>query len=255
MTLLVVDIGNSRIKWATYRNKKLSAQRAADYTTWDTEEFARRVLPSKNATLERVIVCSVARSKINTAFTKAVLKHCGFQPDFYKVQRSAAGMTTRYREPWRLGVDRFVAAIGAWHLTRNQAVCVADIGTATTLDFVSASGVHHGGVIIPGPELMLATLLRHTDGIRHRASGRNTGAGRSILARQTRAAIELGAYHANAALITHFVQEVSRSHAAPIKLLLTGGEAARVSRYLKVRHQLIPDLVLRGLVKLSYDPD
>ena len=66
-----------------------------------------------------------------------------------------------------------MAAIGGWYepARRGRPVCVVDVGTATTIDLVDARGRHLGGAIVPGPALMVDSLLRGTRGIRRRAAG------------------------------------------------------------------------------------
>lgn len=245
MSVLLVDIGNTRVKWAHLENGRLRSQQAAAYGNWGAKEFSRALFfPARRA--ERIFVASVAEARVNRAFSAAARRHCSVAPEFFKTQRHAAGITTKYRDPWRLGVDRFVAVIGAHHLIPNHAVCVVDIGTAMTIDLVDARGVHHGGAIIPGPDLMAASLLKETSGIERRAAGA-PAAGRTLFARNTRAAIQRGALHAVSAAIDGAVEEARRILGEKPRLVLTGGAAQPVRRLIQTKHRWVPDLVLRGL--------
>ena len=69
-----------------------------------------------------------------------------------------------YQDPWRLGVDRFAAMVGAHDLFKGVPVLVVGVGTALTLDLLGARGRHFGGAIIPAPQLMIATLLQRLPG-------------------------------------------------------------------------------------------
>jgi type III pantothenate kinase len=150
--------------------------------------------------------------------------------------------------PWRLGVDRFVAVIGAHHRAPHRAVCVIDIGTAMTIDLVDSAGEHLGGSIIPGPQLMVESLLKSTSGIRRRSGGKIRS--HSLFARDTRAAIERGAHHAVAAAVDYAVAEARHAFGTAPLVLLTGGAAESVQPLIQSAHTLVPDLVLRGLVAL-----
>src|SRR5205814_330392 len=113
---------------------------------------------------ERVLVASVAGSRVDRMLAAAA-RGAAVPARFVTVPRRAAGVTVGYLEPWRLGVDRFVAAVGAHHLFKGVATCVVGVGTAMTIDLITAAGLQCGGVIIPAPGLMVDTLLSSTHGI------------------------------------------------------------------------------------------
>jgi type III pantothenate kinase len=149
-----------------------------------------------------------------------------------------------------LGVDRFGAAIGAFHLAKGRPVCVVGVGTAMTIDLVDGKGRHRGGAIIPAPTLMVDTLLKNTDGIRRRAEG-GAAAGKSLFGRSTRAALVQGSRYAAAALIDRAVDEARAlvRGSSPL-VMLTGGGAPSVQPLVRSACVSVPDLVLRGLAAL-----
>ena len=241
---LLVDIGNTRIKWALLQGGRLGRQRALAYEGWTAADFGRRVFAT-TAAVRRVIVSSVAGPRIETDLRSAVRSRLHCPIEFVRSARRRAGVVTRYREPWRLGVDRFVSAIAAHQLARERAACIISAGTAVTVDIVDRRGVHLGGLILPGPQLMVRSLLEQTNGIQRRARG---GAGRlELFARSTRAAIEQGAMYAVAAAADRAIEEArQRLRSAPL-VLLSGGAAPDLRRYLRSVHRNVPDLVLRGV--------
>ena len=83
-------------------------------------------------------------------------------------RQSAGGIRNAYPEPAKLGVDRWLAMLGG-HALERGAVCVVSVGTAMTIDGVDADGRHLGGVIVPGPDLMVGSLLKNTSDIAQRA--------------------------------------------------------------------------------------
>jgi type III pantothenate kinase len=158
-----------------------------------------------------------------------------------------------YAEPWRLGVDRFVAAVGAHRLFPGVAVCVVGAGTALTIDLVGPDGRHRGGAIVPSPELMVETLLSRTQGIRRRAQG-GTGGRARLFGHSTREAIVQGARYAAAALVDRAVEEARPLLGRRPLVVLTGGGAAAVRPLLHSACVGVPDLVLRGLAALAQFP-
>lgn len=253
MNVLLIDIGNTRIKWARFDGKRVGRQSAAVHSGWGGEDYARRVIGSGRA-LDRILVVSVAGARVNRSLTLAARRARAPAPEFVISQRRAGGVTSGYLEPWRLGVDRFVAAIGAYHLSKGRAVCVVGVGTAMTIDLVDAKGRHRGGAIIPAPTLMVDSLLNNTDGIRRRAQGGARG-GNSLFGRSTRAAIVQGSRYAAAALIDRAVGEARAlvRGRAPL-LMLTGGGATTVQPLVRSACLSVPDLVLQGLAALCAEP-
>ena len=254
MTTLLVDIGNSRIKWARLASDgRMSRQRASSYADWSTQDF-QRTLFARGKRVDRVVAVSVAPASIERAIADAARGLHIPAPELVRSARSLGGVTTRYAEPWRLGADRLVAAIGAYALSGARACCVVDVGTATTLDLVDARGIHLGGAIVPGPELMVGSLLSDTHGIKRRAAGARRER-RTLFARNTRSAIESGADYAVAATIDRAVLEAREELGSPPIVFLTGGAAARVAPLLRTRAvRTVPDLVLRGLAELASRP-
>jgi len=252
VAFLLVDIGNTRIKWARFDGRRLGRQHAAVHSGWGVEDFARRVIGSARG-IERIVVASVAGSRVNKNLAAAARRAGGAAPEFVVSRRRAGGVTAGYLEPWRLGVDRFVAVIGAHHLSKGKAVCVVGVGTAMTIDLVGADGRHWGGAIIPAPGLMVGTLLRNTNGIRRRAQGGARG-GTTLFGRSTRAAIVQGSRYAAAAVIDRAVVEARTLVGRAPLVMLTGGEAPAVQPLLRSGSVIVPDLVLRGLAVLSGEP-
>ena len=246
MSVLLVDIGNSRIKWARLESGRLGLGRAASYLDWGTTDYRRRLFGRARG-VELVLVSSVAGPKANRLLTAAA-RRAGARVKFVTVPRRGAGVTVGYAEPWRLGVDRFVAAVGAHALFPSVPVCVVGVGTAMTIDLVGADGRHRGGVIIPGPTLMVETLLYGTHGIRRRArGGPAVVAGGSLFGRSTRAGVVQGARHAAAATIDQAVEQARPLVGRAPLVVLTGGGAPAVRGLLRSHWVLVPDLVLRGL--------
>jgi type III pantothenate kinase len=247
MSILLVDIGNTRVKWASLAQGRVGRMKASAHKGSGGEEIARHVLRTRE--IERVVVVSVAGASIDRAFAAEVRRRLGIAPEFFRSERRAGGVTTMYTEPWRLGADRLAGAIGAYHLSKHRPVCVVSVGTTMTVDFVDGEGRHRGGAIVPAPDLMVDSLLWGTHGIRRRARG---GRGsRGLFARSTRSAIAEGARYAVAAIADRAVLEARALTGRSPLLLLTGGAAPEVGRLIRTRHRHVPDLVLQGLAVIA----
>jgi type III pantothenate kinase len=247
VTLLLVDIGNSRVKWARCERGVLGEQQAAAHADWTADEW--RAALFQGTPVERVLAASVAGGAGVAALDAAARAATGRGIEHVTTQRAAAGVVNGYADPRLLGVDRWLAAIGGYRYARGACV-VADIGTAATVDVVAADGRHCGGYIAPGPRLMVASLLHGTSDLESFRASSPSSAGQGF-ADNTRDAIERGCRLALAAWVERCVRDAERRLGVAPRLLLTGGALPEVLPDLEIAGEPVPDLVLRGLREIA----
>ena len=245
MTLLI-DIGNTRIKWAVLASGELTHQHATAHNAWTAQDCAAAVgaLPQPR----RIFVSNVGGERIGALVREGAIALWGVEPTFVQSSAEAAGVRNAYPDVWRLGVDRWVAMIGAYAM-HHCAVCVVSIGTAATIDGVDGTGRHLGGVIVPGPDLMVESLLKNTSGIARRAETGHIGT--DVFANNTLGAIHQGALNAVAALVERAAASMEAKLGEQPRLVLTGGAAKEVGRLIRLPYVATPDLVLRGLAVMA----
>lgn len=247
MTILLVDIGNSRAKWAYCDRGVLGEQRAAAHAAWSSADW--RAAMFGGPAVARVVAASVAGGASLAALDAAARAATGRGVERVVTRREAGGVTNGYAEPGLLGVDRWLAAIGAWQRVRGACV-VADIGTAATVDVVGPDGRHRGGYIVPGPRLMVASLLEGTSDLASFHATSPPGAAPAF-ADNTRDAIERGCRHALAAWVDRCVRDAGILLGVTPRLLLTGGAVAELGAGIESVAEEVPDLVLRGLAAVA----
>lgn len=255
MTLLLVDAGNSRLKW-----RRVSGARRGRMRSAPTRERLPPALLADLARLPagaRVVAVNVAGPRVAAALRRAVAQR-GLAPlHLAASQEAAGGLRNGYRETWRLGADRWVAMLGARAFAGAAVpLCVADAGTALTVDVVDATGRHRGGMIVPGPALMIDSLLRGTRGIRRRAGtasapSRITGAPGRAWPRTTADALATGALDACAGAIARAFARARAQFGPATQLLVTGGAAGQLVSLLPAPARHVPDLLLLGLESLA----
>jgi type III pantothenate kinase len=258
MAQLLIDAGNTRLKYARLTGRRLGRTHAIDWTSRSLARATRRVL---RARFERVLVCSVAGAALERSLRSAAHLSGNPTPQYIRSTRRTAGVRNGYVQTWRLGADRWVAMLGARALYPGRALCIVDVGTALTVDLLDARGHHRGGLLVPGPTLMVDALLSNTAEIRRRAgplskrkrSGRQIGvaAGGTLFGRSTRAGLAVGSAVACAALIERALREARVELRGRPKLLLAGGGATPVAPLLRVPYTRVDHLVLHGLALLA----
>jgi len=253
MRKLLIDAGNTRLKWAMLRDGRPGRVHAIAWTERSALRCARRVFAAGG---DGALVCSVAGTVLEGALRRAARAAGCPAPQFIRSTRRAGGVRNGYAQTWRLGADRWVAMLGARALYPGRALCVVDIGTALTLDLLDGEGRHRGGLLTPGPTLMMDALLAHTSGIRRRAGPAaglrlRRAARPRAFGRSTQAGLRSGSVMACAALIERALREARIELGARPQLLLAGGAAGPVAALLQVPHRRVDDLVLRGLGLLA----
>lgn len=242
--ILLVDIGNSRVKWVEVRDGVPGPQGAAQYSGWTEADWQSTLFTAGDC--DRVVAASVAGDAARRALQQAAQRAVGRAVEFAESQAVAAGVRNAYPNPRQLGVDRWLAVIAAHHLAGGPA-CVVDVGTAMTVDVVTGDGLHLGGTIVPGPDLMVGSLMKGTSDLAKRSSA-GGGRGGRVFADNTRDAIVNGCPLALAALVERSVDELAQRVGQTPALIATGGAFPAIRPFLRIAVREIPDLVLRGLL-------
>lgn len=243
---LLIDVGNSSIKWASCEAGVLDSIGFSLHEGLKNPAGVFDSVWGEHQTPDRVFVSNVAGELFSTAFISWIKEFWGCPVVFVETQSEAFGVVNGYTEPEKLGIDRWLALIGARSLTQD-AVVIVDVGTAITIDAMDKHGQHLGGVIAPGLNMMQTALIENTGGIK---SGTQTEKFQCP-ANNTQEAIFSGAHNAVAGMINQTVNLFQEKMETPILFLITGGDAKRFLPILANQYQHEPELVLYGLAKVT----
>ncbi len=239
---VLVDIGNTRIKWALYDGKRL-AQHGSALHRGAVDAAIQTFAGALPRELTRVVVANVAGDALDRALRAVVGSRA---IDFVATSAERFGVRCAYAEPQRLGVDRWVAVLAA-HSLAAGAACVIDAGTAVTFDAVAGNGEHLGGLILPGARLLAAALDRNTSNIGATPLPAGAPKGLALLGRDTATAVGHGAMLAISAALDRAVRAVAAAVGTPLRVYLTGGDAVELGSWLETKVEARADLVLEGL--------
>lgn len=241
----LVDIGNTRLKWALLGEAGLDAIAGAGHRD-DPAAAVAAFAAALPANVERVLAANVAGAALGAALAAAVRARAGIDVEVIEPEAERYGVRCAYADPSRLGADRWLAMIAA-HASVRSLVCVIQAGTAVTLDAVDGDGRHVGGLILPGPHLMAEALARNTSRIGERVAALDRPSGAHVLGASTEEAVARGAMLALAAGIDRAVRDTSAADGHEATVLLTGGDAERLLPWLETKAHFRADLVLAGL--------
>jgi type III pantothenate kinase len=243
MTVLV-DVGNTRIKWATLERGTLVRSRSAVHR--DVPDAAVGAFAAALPKTARIVVANVAGEIMAARLRALAAARAGVTLELVATEKERFGVRCAYDDPSRLGVDRWVAVIAAFNAAAGAA-CVIDAGTAVTFDAVDADGTHLGGLILPCAPLLAAALDRNTSNIGRTAATAAAARGLDLLGRTTDAAVGHGAWLALGAALDRAVLTVANALGTAPAIYLTGGDAEALAGWLESRVELRADLVLEGL--------
>jgi type III pantothenate kinase len=241
---LLIDLGNTRLKWALWDGTRLRSGMAVTHA--GVENVDLFTLLKDIQSVDSIWVASVAAPALDTALATALRESQRPEPNFVRSVATACGVRSAYAQPERLGVDRFLALIAA-HAQAQESTVIASCGTALTLDALAADGTHLGGLIAPSPELMRSALLGNTARLGDVANAADI----MEIADNTADAIASGTWLAAAALVERFVIHTAARLGAMPKLVIGGGAATQLGALIAPPHRIDAELVLRGLARYA----
>jgi type III pantothenate kinase len=249
MTFLAIDIGNTRLKWAQYASPQPGAtllrHGAVFLETIDSlAENEWRSLPAPASMLGCVVAGEGVKRRVEEQ-----LEIWDVEPRWVVSSSQACGVTNSYDHPSRLGVDRWVAVIGARHRVLAQGaarpVLVVMVGTAVTVDAIDASGRFLGGLILPGFGLMLKALEMGTAGLK-------APTGEAVdFPTNTSDALMSGGTDAIAGAIERMHRKLETRTGQSPALVMSGGAAVKLAPLIELPFELVDTLIFDGLLQLQ----
>jgi type III pantothenate kinase len=232
--VLLLDVGNSRCKWALVQDGAWVHHGVVGNTEWIALRQAFSALPPPG----RILVSNVAGEAMAQRL-RAVCAEWQCPLEFVTARAELCGVRNGYQQPDRLGSDRWAALIAAWKLVHGTCL-VVNCGTATTVDALSAQGEFLGGLILPGVSLMQHSLATNTAQL---IAEQGT---LQDFPRNTADAIHSGMLRATVGAVLHQFG-LLQARAGAVRCLIGGGAAGVVQSHLGLSSERVSDLVLHGL--------
>jgi type III pantothenate kinase len=249
MNFLAIDIGNTRLKWALHaaprRDAPVLAQGAEFLENIDKlAEGDWAQLPPPN----RMLGCVVAGDAIKRRVEEQ-MELWDVSANWVVASAREAGLVNGYDHPARLGADRWVAMIGAWHRSLAQGTArplvVVMVGTAVTVDAIDSSGRFLGGLILPGHGIMLRAMESGTAGLRVPTGNV------CEFPTNTSDALSSGGTYAIAGAVERMLQHVRQHCRIEPRCMMTGGAGWKMAPNMSRPFELVDNLVFDGLLEMA----
>jgi type III pantothenate kinase len=249
--LLAVDVGNTNIVVGVLQGTKLlHSWRLLTLRERTADEDGVMVMGLigherlEPARITGAVMASVVPPL--TPIMRSMVKRYFHQDPLIVDPTSNAGMPILYERPAEVGADRIANSIAAYELYGRAALkplVIADLGTATTFDVVTAKGEYLGGVICPGPQIAADALFQRAARL-PRVDVRKPG---TVVGRTTMGAIESGLFYGYLGMVEGLIQRISVEVGGPIVAVATGGLASLIVPETPVFDAVEPDITLHGL--------
>lgn len=260
-TLLLIDCGNTRIKWGVYARETQKTTTLA--TSWValTQASCPTSTPQQVAiqlqdaavdlaNIQHIVACNVAGPEIAHKLEITLSRLLPLPIRWNNARLTQCGIHNDYDHPPQLGADRWAALIGARTVHDGPCLIISS-GTATAIDVLTADNHFSGGLILPGLSLMRSALANNTAQL-PAIEGKRIG-----IATNTTDAISSGAMYATSGAIQQMWAQTMTNQPNAC-CLLTGGNADALHNHLSIvwpglYSKVVPDLILRGLLRVSDD--
>ncbi len=245
--LLAIEIGNTHAVIGVYDKQKLvfKSRISTDIKKTDDEYtiILQSLLDLYEVEAQEItggIVGSVVPQMVDT-FLRAIRMVCDIEA-LVVGPGIRTGLNIKIDQPGQLGANLVCAAVGA--LERYPApLMVFDMGTATTITALDASGALIGGSIMPGVNIMLNSLVERTAQLPQIS----LEAPKKVVGTNTVDCMKSGIVYGTAAMLDGMAERYFEELGMPLTIIATGSPASHIIPYCK--HEMIydPSLLLDGL--------
>lgn len=237
---LLVDIGNSRAKFATSIDGG-----SFDIKIIDNSALSENWVDNSFSNISEVVLSSVASNQYKEVIEQWALSNA-ITCVTVRTESETFGVKNSYLNPEQMGVDRWLAIIGAHALLPNSSIILVDAGTATTVELIDGNK-HLGGWILPGLELMFKSLQSQTSKVIAEPNYLSS----LSLGKNTSECVNNALLVATLGLIEQAKKEAEKNQLQEPIVLLTGGNALKISAHLQIHNRVEPALVFYGMQRFG----
>jgi len=242
--ILLIDIGNSRLKAAYYDGQIIEKLEAISIVDLDKLEAFFVALQASQASLSHCYIASVGPVEVEDRVIALIKSLWGILPNSLHSASQCCNLKNGYRLPKQLGVDRWLSLLGA--VSNDEAYLVIDAGSALTIDLVSQFE-HLGGFITPGLSMMQDSLNLKTQMVVPPVSEQFAS---DYLGQDTASGINGGTLYMMAAYINSITSEMTAHLSTKLHCIGTGGDFVTIQPLLNHEYLYQEDLVFQGMKKM-----
>lgn len=242
-TFLALSVGNTTASLANIKESNIS-----DIETFSSQESSKIIQRTldrwkQNQNDEFQIIIASSNEKVTQQISAALTDQTS--NGIWEIGRDLPVAIGQHLDPETItGTDRLLNAAAAWSL-KQQATVIVDAGTCVTVDFVDGQGTFHGGAIAPGAVMQLQALYKNTDSLPDIPLKRPL---KEAFGKNTAQAMLQGVFHGIRGMVRQLTEQYASRYGAYPSVIATGGDAPLLFEDDEFIEQIIPDLLLQGIV-------
>lgn len=229
MSNLVIDIGNTRVKWGVFERERMTSSGVSAEDDMADLDFDG---------CDRIIVSSVRETQQYGFSDKKTL---------YFDHQTPVPLQLDYQTPETLGLDRIAGAVGVYQEFPITDCLLIDAGTCVTYDLITKQGLFKGGSIAPGLQMRLQAMHQFTGRL---PEVKLTGEDEiSYPAKSTVENMKTGAYNGILHEIEGYISSLKEDF-PDLCVILSGGDASYFESTIKAPIFVRPEIILTGLNRI-----
>ncbi|MFA5093368.1 MAG: type III pantothenate kinase [Candidatus Omnitrophota bacterium] len=240
--LLAIDIGNTNIKSAIFKGKRIIKKFSLPISIYTKNKFIKQLVKHP---ITDIVICSVV-PKLTTLLKDDLAVLTGKVPYIIGKDLNVA-LKNNYRNPKQLGQDRLVNAFAASKIYSSPAIII-DSGSAITFDLLAKNNTYLGGLILPG----FVTSLRALNNKTALLPLVKLAAPKKLIGNNTQDCILSGVVFGTAALTKEITAKLLQRLGKDTTVIGTGGNIALIKKHSAIKIKIDVDLTLKG-INLIYE--
>jgi type III pantothenate kinase len=246
MIYLIGDIGNTKTKLCILDKKlKIIKKLNIDTSKIKNQYFFKKIIFSfvKDKIINKKALFSSVVPSVFFAIKKNFEKYFNIQCQELKQTHYLKIIKIKAKKK-QIGSDRIANAIGSYYTYKSDCI-VLDFGTATTFDVINR-GTYLGGIIAPGVNLTLSTLIKRADQIPPFTLRKIS----KVVGNNTLSALRSGFYWGYAGMIENILRLIKKETKRSYIIILTGGYSSLFKNSIKSKVFIDEDITMKGLIEL-----
>ena len=249
MYSLIGDIGNTITKICLIELKTFKIIKIVYFNSIkiNSNVFLKKSLKKiiKKRNINKFALFSSVVPRYHSIFKKFLRKAYKIQLKEIKEKGIKNIVKINIKNKKQVGSDRIANAVGVYKKYKFDCI-VLDFGTATTFDVVTKNGIYNGGIIAPGINLSIRSLIKSADQIPIFSIKKQD----KIVGKNTVQALRSGFYFGYLGLINNVIRKIEEETKKKYKIIFTGGYANLFKTSIRRSFKVDKNITIRGIIEI-----
>jgi len=249
MNALIGDIGNTSTKICLIDTKNFRLKKTIYFNSQNiySKKLLKKILKRvvKEIPIEKVALFSSVVPKYQLLLKKFLNSTYKINLKEIKEKKIKKIIKINIKNKKQVGSDRIANAVGVYKKYKCNCI-VLDFGTATTFDVVTKKGIYNGGIIAPGVNLSIKSLINSADQIPIFSLKKQ----KKIIGKNTIEALRSGFYWGYLGLINNIILKIEKETKKKYKIVFTGGYADLFKSSINRSFTIDKHITIRGVIEI-----